>query len=396
MTNLFLDNAATTCTDPQVVEKMLPFFSDNFGNPSGIHYFSLKAKKALDKARETVAEILNCKFEEIIFTGGGTESDNLAIFGITDPEIINKKNKHIITSKIEHHAVLHCFEKLKKNGWETNFLSPTREGEITEEIFLKNIKDNTYFASIMMANNEIGTINDISKLAKIAKEKNIIFHSDACQAGSVANLDVKKLQIDLLTLNGSKIYGPKGVGLLYKKQDLKIQPQIIGGSQEFGLRAGTENVPGIIGFAEALRIASKKREEENKRLKNLQDKIINFVLSEIPLVRLNGHASKRLPSNINFSFLNTEGESLLLFLDGKGFSVATGSACSSGSLDPSHVLLGIGLPHFVSHGSLRISLGRFTSAEDVDKFLAVLPNIIDRVRGMSALQMKAEDFEGWF
>lgn len=395
MVNVFLDNAATTKTDPEVVKKMLPYFSEIYGNPSGFHAFARQAKEALDEARETVAGILNCKTEEIIFTAGGTESDNLAIFGAVKKNATKEKN-HLITSKIEHHAVLHPFEKLEKEGFEVTYLSPDKDGKITPEIFKKALKKNTLFASIMYANNEIGTISDIPQLAKIAKDNNVIFHTDACQAGGTLDMDTEKLGVDLLTLNGSKIYGPKGVGLLFKNKNINIEPQILGGAQENNLRAGTENIPGIIGFVEALKIAQNHRKEENMRLAKLQNKMIDFVLSNIPLSRLNGHEKDRLPNNIHLSFLNTEGESLLLFLDNLGFAVSTTSACTSFSLDPSHVLLGIGLPKEVAHGSLRITLGKYTTEKQVDDFLKALKEVVEKVRKMSPVHFDKSDFPELF
>jgi len=395
MKHIFLDNAATTATDPRVVEKMLPFFDDNFGNPSGIHYHCLRAKKALDDARKSVADILNCLPQEIIFTGGGTESDNLAIFGIAEKNA-NKNKNHLITSKIEHPAVLEPFKKLEKKGFNIDIVSPTKDGEITAEIFKKVIKKNTLFASFMYANNEIGTINDIRKLADIAHKNEVIFHTDACQAGGLLDLDVKKLGVDMMTLNGSKIYGPKGVGALFKKQNIQIEPQIIGGHQEFGLRAGTENVAGIVGFAEALKLATKEHAKEETRLRKIQEKIIDYIINNIDLARLNGSAKNRLSNNVNFSFLNVEGESLLLFINEAGFSVATGSACTSESLDPSHVLTGIGLPDEVAHGSIRITLGKNTKEKDIDNFLPVLKKSVERVRSMSPIHFTKKDFPSLF
>ncbi len=393
--NIYLDNAATTKTDPRVVEAMLPYFSEIYGNPSGLHKTSLKALEALTKARETVAKILNCTPQEIIFTGSGTESDNLAIFGAIEANQTKEKN-HIITSSIEHHAVAYPFEKLKKQGLEVEFLSPDKYGQISPSDFEKAIKSNTLFASFIYANNEIGTINQISKLAKIAKEKGVIFHTDACQAGGALDIDTKNLEIDLMTLNGSKINGPKGTGVLYVRKGIKIAPQILGGSQEFGLRAGTENVPGIIGITKALELAEQEKIQNNERLIKMRDQIINFVLKNIPLTRLNGHPKERLPNNINISFLNTEGESLLLHLDKEGFQVATGSACTSASLEPSHVLTGIGLPKELAHGSLRITLGKETNQENVNKFLNILPNIIKKIRDISAVNFTEKDYPDFF
>lgn len=392
---VYLDNAATTRTDPRVAEKMLKFLTDNFGNPSGLHDFSLRAKKALNEARETVAALLNCTPREIIFTGSGTESDNLAIFGASEANYATEKNT-LLTTTVEHHAVLHAVQKLAKMNVGAEFLSPDPDGKVVPSEFEAALKPNILFASIIHANNEIGTINDVAILATIAREKGVIFHTDSCQAGGAMEINTQKLGVDLLTLNGSKINGPKGVGMLYIRKGVKIAPQIVGGAQEFGMRAGTENMAGIIGFAEALKLAQSEKEKNNKKLIALRDRVIDTVLATIPLSRLNGHRTDRLPNNANLSFLNTEGESLLLFLNEEGFAVNTGSACTSESLDPSHVLLGIGLPKEIAHGSLRITLGKDTQEEDIDRLLAVLPQIVARIRAMSPIHFTAEDFPRFF
>jgi len=396
MNHIFLDNASTTAVRKEVVEKMLPFFTENFGNPSGMHFFARKAKKALNQSREIVASILNCTKEEIIFTSGGTESNNLAIFGSSYANTTKNKN-HLITSLIEHAAVLEPFKRLKKENFKVDFLSPTQNGEITENILKKALRKETLLISLMWANNEIGTINNIKKLASLTKKKEIIFHSDACQAGGSLELDVKKLGIDLMTLNGSKIHGPKGIGILFKSKNLKIKPQILGGSyQEGGLRGGTENLPFIVGLAEALRLAQKEREKEVKRLQKLQQKIKEFILHKIPLSRLNGAKENRLVNNLHFSFLNTEGESLMLLLDEAGFATATSSACSSENLKPSHVLLGINMPYEIAHGSLRITLGKNNTEKEINNFLLTLEAVVKKVRQRSAINFTKKDFPQWF
>lgn len=374
---------------------MLPYFTEIYGNPSGLYEISRIARQALNKAREETAEILNCTPEEIIFTGSGTESDNLAIFGAIEANKTSEKN-HILTTKIEHHAVLHCFDKLTINGLNTEQLTPDQDGKLQSETFKKALKKESLFASIIYANNEIGTINDIKTLAQIAHEQGVIFHTDACQAGGALEIDTKNLGIDLMTLNGSKINGPKGTGLLYVKKGTKITPQILGGSQEMGMRAGTENIPGIIGMVEALKISQSEQTENNQKLIKMRDQIIDFCLKNISLCRLNGHKTDRLPNNINLSFLNIEGETLLLYLDEAGFAVATGSACNSESLLPSHVLTGIGLPKEIAHGSLRITLGKETTQQNIDKFLETLPQIIEKIRKISPLHFTSNDFPRLF
>jgi cysteine desulfurase len=398
MNHLYLDNASTTKTDPRVVAKMLPFFEDNFGNPSGLHHHSLRAKAALDEARDQVATILNCSFEEVIFTSGGTESDNLAILGFTESNF-SPERPNLITSKIEHHAVLHPFEELSKRPeFRVKFLNPSSEGIINKQILDQKLNKETLLVSIMLANNEIGSISDIQNLSKSVNNAGAIMHTDACQAAGAVELDFAKLGVGLLSLNGSKINGPKGVGVLVKRKDLKLKPLQFGGSQEYGLRPGTENIPAIVGFAESLKIAQEERAEATKKLRQLQRQIIDYALNEIPLSRLNGpkDLNQRLPNNVHLSFLNTEGESLLLFLAEQGYSVATSSACTSASLEPSHVLTGIGIPHEIAHGSLRISLSKDTSQEQIAKFLPELKEVVAKVRKMSPVNFTAKDFPQWF
>ncbi len=384
---IYLDYAATTPTDPEVLKTMMPYFKKEFGNPSSLHRFGQIALVAIDEARRKVAKFLNCQEDEIVFTGSATEANNLAIFGVT--KALKKKGikPHIITSKIEHHAVLHPFEELEKQGIEVSFIAPNKEGIIKLESVKKAIKENTVFVSLMYANNEIGTIQPIEEigqfLAKINKERKqrIYFHTDAVQAINYLDCNIKELGVDLLTLSAHKIYGPKGVGALFIKKGTPIKPIIYGGGHEFGLRSGTENVAGIVGLGKAIELGEKYK-NDIERIKKLRDKIIEKVL-RIPNTRLNGSKEKRLPNNVNISISGVEGESLMIALDQQGIAVSTGSACSSRKLKPSHVLLAIGLSPKEAHGSLRITLGRFTTEEEVDYFLKVLPNVVKRLREIS-------------
>lgn len=377
---------------PEVVEAMKPYFENIFGNPSSFHSIGLEAKSALNKARETVAKCLNCEPSEIIFTGSGTESCNMAIKGTA---FANKnKGKHIITQTTEHHAVLHSVEWLERaQGYDITYLDVDKDGLVSSSELENAIRKDTVLITIMYANNEIGTIQPIKELAQIAKKHNVLFHTDACQAGGLLNVDVKYLGVDLMTLNGSKIYGMKGTGLLYKRKGVKIEPWIHGGGHEFGLRAGTENIPGIVGLAKALELCQNEREAESKRLTELRDQLINTILENIPDTFLNGHPIKRLPNNVNISFLNVEGEALALMLDREGIYVSSGSACTSQNLKPSHVILSLGLPYEASHGAIRFSLGKRTTKEDIDYLLEKLPPIIDRLRSMSPIHLtKSEVF----
>ncbi|MCD6410549.1 cysteine desulfurase [bacterium] len=384
---IYLDYAATTPTDPEVLKTMMPYFKKEFGNPSSLHRFGQIALVAIDEARRKVAKFLNCQEDEIVFTGSATEANNLAIFGVT--KALKKKGikPHIITSKIEHHAVLHPFEESEKQGIEVSFIAPNKEGIIKLESVKKAIKENTVFVSLMYANNEIGTIQPIEEigqfLAKINKERKqrIYFHTDAVQAINYLDCNIKELGVDLLTLSAHKIYGPKGVGALFIKKGTPIKPIIYGGGHEFGLRSGTENVAGIVGLGKAIELGEKYK-NDIERIKKLRDKIIEKVL-KIPNTRLNGLKEKRLPNNVNISISGVEGESLMIALDQQGIAVSTGSACSSRELKPSHVLLAIGLSPKEAHGSLRITLGRFTTEEEVDYFLKVLPNVVKRLREIS-------------
>ncbi|MDU1320552.1 MAG: cysteine desulfurase NifS [Clostridium botulinum] len=382
---VYMDYSATTYTKPEVLEEMLPFFTENFGNPSSLYSFSDKTKKAVDLARERVAKVLNAEKNEIFFTSGGSEADNWALKGIA---YANKnKGNHIITTKIEHHAILHTAQFLEKEGFKVTYLPVDEEGFVSIEDVKTAITDETILVSIMFANNEIGTIEPIKEIGKLCKEKNIYFHTDAVQAIGHVDIDVKDMNIDLLSMSAHKFYGPKGVGALYIRNGVKIQNLIHGGGQERGKRASTENIAGIVGLGKAIELAIENMPEENKKLANLRGKLIKEVEKRIPEVKLNGprDMSKRLPNNVNISFIGIEGETLLLDLDMNGIFGSTGSACASASLDPSHVLLSIGLPHEVAHGSLRLSLGDKNTEEDIDYVLEVLPKIIKQRREMSPL-----------
>jgi cysteine desulfurase len=380
---IYMDNSATTPVKKEVLDEMLPYFTEKYGNPSSIYSLGSESRVAVEKAREQVAKVLGADKKEIFFTAGGSEADNWAIKGIA---LKNKdKGNHIITTKIEHHAVLHTCEYLQKHGFDVTYLDVNEEGLIDIEDLKSAITDKTILISIMYANNEIGTIQPIKEIGEIAKERKIYFHTDAVQAIGNIRINVKELNIDLLSLSGHKFYGPKGVGALYIKQGTKIDNLITGGGQERTKRAGTENVPGIVGLGKAIEIAYENLEEKNEKLTNLREKLIAKIQENIKYVRLNGHRTKRLPGNVNFCFEFIEGESLLLSLDMEGIAGSSGSACTSGSLDPSHVLLAIGLPHEIAHGSLRLSLGVFNTEEEVDYVVEKLVDIVDRLRKMSPL-----------
>ena len=381
---VYMDYAATTFTKPEVLEEMLPYFTDFYGNPSSIYSISRETKKAIDKARVRVAKALNAEPHEIYFTGGGSEADNWAIKGIA---LANKnKGNHIITSKIEHHAVLHTCEYLEKNGFEVTYLDVDAEGFISLEDLKAAIRPTTVLVTIMTANNEIGTIQPIKEIGEICREHKIFFHTDAVQAVGHVEMDVKEMNIDALSLSGHKIYGPKGVGALYLRRGIKIHNLVHGGAQERNRRAGTENVAGIVGLGKAIELAMENMEEEKERLTYLRDKLIKGLRGAVEYSKLNGASGdKRLPGNVNISFEFIEGESVLLMLDAKGICASSGSACTSGSLDPSHVLLAIGLPHEVAHGSLRLTIGDKTTEEDVDYVIETVPAIVKRLRDMSPL-----------
>ncbi|MFS8501526.1 MAG: cysteine desulfurase NifS [Caldicoprobacter sp.] len=380
---IYMDHAATTYTKQEVLEEMMPYFKEVYGNPSSVHSFGREARKAVDLARERTAAALNASPEEIYFTAGGTESDNWAIKGVA---LANKdRGNHIITTSIEHHAVLHTCQYLEKMGFEVTYLPVDSYGLVDPEQVKEAITDKTILISVMFANNEIGTIEPIKEIGQIARERGIYFHTDAVQAVGQVPIDVKDMNIDLLSLSAHKFYGPKGVGALYIRKGVKLHPFMHGGAQERNRRAGTENVPGIVGLGKAIELATSNLEETSKRLTAMRDRLISGVLNNIEYVRLNGHPTKRLPCNANFSFEFIEGESLLLSLDMKGIAASSGSACTSGSLDPSHVLLAIGLPHEIAHGSLRLTLGDDNTDEDIDYVLEVLPGIVNRLREMSPL-----------
>lgn len=386
MKRIYFDYSATTYVDERVKKEMNRYFSKEFGNPSSFHDYGLKAKLAVDEARNKIKSIINADFpEEIIFTGSGTESINLAIQGLAR----EKKSGHIITTKVEHHSVLDTCKFLGSQNFEVTYLDVDQYGLVSPEQVEKAIKSNTILISIIYANNEIGTINSISEIGKVAKKYNIPFHTDACQAG-LLNLNVKELNVDFLTINGSKIYGPKGTAILYKKKNIKIQPLLFGGGQEFNLRSGTENVPGIVGIAKALELIQQNKEEESRRLINLRDKAVKEIL-KIQDTKLNGHQTQRLPHNINISFLNIEGESLILLLNAKGICASTGSACTSQSLEPSHVITAIGAPFELAHGSLRLTLGRKTTEKEIDYLLKILPKVVKKLRKISPFKLKIDE-----
>ena len=384
---IYLDNAATTKTAPEVVEAMLPYFSELYGNPSSIYSLAGESKKAVDHAREIIAGALGAQPEEIYFTAGGTESDNWALKAAA--EFYKKKGNHIITTKIEHHAILHTCQWLEKQGFEVTYLNVDENGVVKLEELKKAIRPTTILISVMYANNVIGTIQPIKEIGEIAREHGILFHTDAVQAFGQLPIQVDDCHIDMLSASGHKLNGPKGIGFLYIRKGVKIRSFIHGGAQERKRRAGTENVPGIVGLGKAVERAVSTRKERADKEKELRDYLIGRVLKEIPYTRLNGHRTMRLPNNANFSFQFIEGESLLVMLDMEGICGSSGSACTSGSLDPSHVLLAIGLPHEIAHGSLRLTLSEETTKEELDFVVESLKKIIDRLRSMSPLY---EDF----
>lgn len=398
---IYLDYAATTPQSPEVLEVMKPYFEEEFGNPSAIYEHGRKAKLVVDRARKKVARLIGArKSQEIVFTSGGTESCNMAIMGITRAN--KDKGKHILTSRIEHFAVLCPIRYLqKKEGFTATHIRPDAKGIVHPEFVEKLIKDNTVLVSIIYANNEIGTINSIPEIAKVIKRvktkrektKNttpIYFHTDACQAAGYQDLNVEKLGVDLMTINGGKIYGPKGSGILYIKEGVVIDPIIFGGGQEEDRRSGTENLPGIVGFAKALSLVQNKRKKEAIRVQKLRDYLWKEIQQKIKGVRLNGDPKKRLPNNLNITVYDVEGESVVLYLDEKGVEVSTGSACHAKDLEPSHVLTAIGLPNEEAHGSLRITLGKYTTKADIDYFLKVIPEIVKKLRSVSSLITKDE------
>ena len=384
---IYLDNAATTQVYPEVLEAMLPYFTEYYGNPSSIYTFAGEAGKAVAKARETLADLIHANAEEIYFTGGGSESDNWALKATA--EAYAEKGKHIITTKIEHHAILHTCEYLEKKGYEVTYVDVDEYGTVKLDELEKAIRPDTILISVMTANNEIGTIQPIEEIGKIARKYGVLFHTDAVQAFGHIELDVEKMNIDMLSASGHKVNGPKGIGLMYIRKGVKIRSFLHGGAQERSRRAGTLNVPGIVGFGKAAELAKTSLDERIAYETKLRDHLIDRVLKEIPYSRLNGAKKDRLPNNANFCFRFIEGESLLILLDQKGICGSSGSACTSGSLDPSHVLLAIGLPHEIAHGSLRLTLSEKTTMEEIDTTVDELKKIVERLRSMSPLY---EDF----
>ena len=384
---IYLDNAATTQVYPEVLQEMLPYFSEVYSNPSAIYSFASESKKAVDKARTSVAELINAKTDEIYFTGGGSESDNWALKATADAYA--SKGKHIITSTIEHHAILHTCAYLEKKGFEITYVNVDENGKVKLDELEAAIRPDTILISIMTANNEIGTIQPVREIGRIAHEHGVLFHTDAVQAFGHIPIDVDEMNIDMLSASGHKINGPKGIGFLYIRKGVKIRSFVHGGAQERKRRAGTENVPGIVGFGKAVELAVASMDDRIRKETELRDYAIARIEKEIPYCRLNGDRTRRLPNNINFSFRFVEGESLLIMLDMKGICASSGSACTSGSLDPSHVLLAIGLPHEIAHGSLRMTLSAETTKEEIDYTIDNLKEIVAHLRSMSPLY---EDF----
>ena len=380
---IYMDNAATTATRPEVVEAMLPYFTQNYGNPSSIHRAGRDARRAVENARKQVAAAIHCEPREVYFTAGGSESDNWAIRCAV--KALEKKGKHIITSAIEHHAVLHTCEYLEKQGYEVTYLPVDEFGRVSVEDVKNAIRPDTVLVTIMAANNEIGTLQPVKEIGKITREAGVLFHTDAVQAVGAVPVDVNDWGVDMLSLSGHKFHAPKGVGALYVRKGVRISNLIYGGAQERGLRAGTENLPGIVGLGKAIELAVEELDDYAARMTAMRDRLIDGILETIPDTRLNGHRTERLPGNVNVSIRYIEGEALLMRLDLAGVAGSSGSACTSGSLDPSHVLLAIGLPHEIAHGSLRLSLGRDTTEEEVDYVLKTLPEVVRKLRMMSPL-----------
>jgi cysteine desulfurase len=396
---VYLDHAAATPLNSQVREVMLPYLDESYGNPSSFHTMGKQAKDVLDLVRGNIAQVLRVRPDELLFLSGGTESDNLAILGYARKN--QKEGKHLITTEIEHHAVLTTMLHLeKKEGFEVTYLKPDVHGRVSASQVEDALREDTILVSVMYANNEIGTIQPIAEIGTMIEKWRkdhdrpaLRFHTDACQASEYLDLNVESLHVDMMTLNGSKVYGPKGMGLLYLKRGIKLQPLQFGGAQERGLRPGTENVAGIVGLAKALEIAQENRVEESARVEKLRDYLIKGIQLAVTKTRLNGDATNRLPNNVNISIMDVEGEALLLYLDAKGVFASTGSACTSASLDPSHVILALGLPYEVAHGSLRFSLGRSTTQEDVDYVIEVLPGLVEKLRAISPVSVDPKYFE---
>lgn len=380
-TKYYFDNAATTPVREEVLQEILPYFREYYGNASSIYSIAKESKKALEAARAKVAAAIGATPDEIYFTAGGSESDNMALRGVVNAS--KKEKKHIITTKIEHHAILHTAEFLETKGVDVTYLNIDEFGKISLEELENAIRPETVLISVMFANNEIGTIQPIAEIGEIAKKHGVLFHTDAVQAVGHVPIDVEKLQVDLLSMSGHKLGAPKGIGAIYIRKGTRISPLIFGGAQEKKLRAGTENIAGIVGLGKAAELAVAEMEETTKKLTALRDKLIHGILESIPDSRLNGHPTDRLPGNCNISFSYIEGESLLLLLDALGIAASSGSACTSGSLDPSHVLMAIGLPHEIAHGSLRLTIDRENTEEQVDFILEKLPGLVQRLRDMS-------------
>jgi Cysteine sulfinate desulfinase/cysteine desulfurase and related enzymes len=379
---IYLDYAATTPLDPRVLEAMMPYMTEHFGNPNSIHSFGREARRAIDEAREKIAQLLNCQPSEIVFTSGGTESDNLALRGIA--EAYRHKGNHIVTTAIEHHAVLRTCKALEDMGFFVTYLPVDEHGLVSPEQVAEAVNERTILVSVMHANNEIGTIEPIAEIVRAVKEKrpDTIVHTDAVQTVGHIPVDIQELGVDLLSFSAHKFYGPKGIGGLFVRKGVRLVPQITGGGQERNRRSGTENVAAIVGMAKALELAVEEMPTELPRLQALRDELITGVLSRIPETRLNGHPTLRLPHNANFSFRGIEGEALLLQLDLNGIAASSGSACSSGSLEPSHVLLALGLDYELAIGSLRITLGRFTTREHILRLLDLLPKVVEKLRAL--------------
>jgi len=381
---IYADNAATTAVSKKALEAMLPYFTEHYGNASSIHRVGQEANKALQQARAEIAAILGAEPKELIFTSGGSESDNQAIISAA-LQGAKKGKKHIISSKIEHHAVLHVLDKLEKEGYDITLLDVSPEGLVSPESVEKAIREDTALVTIMFANNEIGTIEPIKEIGEICRKHGVIFHTDAVQAVGHVPINVKEMNIDMLSFSAHKFHGPKGIGGLYVRKGIRLLPLIEGGAQERGLRAGTENVAAVVGMAAALKEQVENMEKNAEKLSKMRDRLIDSILKEVPRVRLNGDRVKRLPGNVNFCFEGIEGEALLLMLDNLGICGSSGSACTSGSLDPSHVLLAIGLPHEIAHGSLRLTFSEYNTEEEIDYIIKVIPQVVKRLRDMSPM-----------
>lgn len=380
---VYMDNAATTKLSPDVLNAMMPYLTDIYGNASSVHAFGREVREGVEHARNQVAAAINASPDEIFFTAGGTESDNMAIKGVAHKYA--KKGKHIITTAIEHHAVLHTCEALEKEGYEVTYLPVDEDGLISVEQVRAAMRDDTLLVTVMFANNEVGTIEPIAEIGALCRERNVLFHTDAVQAVCHIPIDVRAMNIDLMSISAHKFHGPKGIGALYCRKGIVLEPVIVGGAQERKRRAGTENVAGIVGLGAAIERAHKNMSADMARVSALRDKLISGILKNIPHVKLNGHPTQRLPQNVNFSIRYIEGESILLMLDINGIAASSGSACTSGSLDPSHVLLAMGIPHEIAHGSLRLTLSDMTTDEEVDYVLETLTKTVKRLRDMSPL-----------